>query len=54
MYDWPAESNCESENVIYRLFRYFLEWKSKPEAFKALQDDKPTSEDLPQNNSDNE
>lgn len=54
MYDWPAESPCESENIIYRLFWMFIRGKTKEQAIDALKDDKPTPDDLPQNNSENE
>lgn len=54
MFDETASSQCESENIIYRLFWMFIRGKTKEEALNALKDDKPTSEDLPQNNSENE
>lgn len=47
MYDWPAESPCESENIIYRLFWMFIRGKTKEQAIDALKDDKPKPEDLP-------
>ena len=54
MFDETASSQCESENIIYRLFWMFIRGKTKEEALDALKDDKPTSEDLPQNNSEND
>lgn len=54
MYDEEASSQCESENLIYRLFWMFIRGKTKEQALDALKDDKPKSEDLPQNNSENE
>ena len=54
MYDYPAESPCESENIIYRLFWMYIRGKTREQAIDTLKDDKPKSEDLPQNNSENE
>lgn len=54
MFDETAESQCWSENLIYRLFWMYIKGKTKEQALDALKDDKPKSEDLPQNNSDNE
>ena len=47
MFDEEASSQCESENIIYRLFWMFIRGKTKEEALDALKDDKPTPEDLP-------
>lgn len=54
MYDWPAESPCWSENIIYKLFWMFIKGKTKEEALAALKDDKPKGEDLPKKNPENE
>lgn len=55
MYDYPAESQCWSENLIYRLFRKFIEGATQEEALKEiLKEDSQNNTDLPQNNSENE
>lgn len=51
MYDWEAHSNCESENIIYRLFWMFLKGKTKEEAIEeVLKDDKNDSPDNKEKN----
>lgn len=47
MFDETASSQCEGENIIYRLFWMFIRGKTKEEALEALKDDKPTPDDLP-------
>ena len=47
MFDEEASSQCESENIIYRLFWMFIRGKTKEQALETLKDDKPTAEDLP-------
>lgn len=47
MFDEEASSQCESENIIYRLFWMFIRGKTKEQAIDALKDDKPKPEDLP-------
>lgn len=50
MFDETASSQCEGENLIYRLFWKFLKGKTKEEAIKdILKEDKPDKEDLPTN-----
>lgn len=54
MYDYPAESSCESENFIYRLFRKFTKGATKEEALdEILREDSQKDTDLP-NNPENE
>ena len=48
MFDETAESQCGSENLIYRLFRKFIEGATQEEALKEI-----LKEDS-QNNSENE
>lgn len=55
MYDYPAESQCWSENLIYRLYKKFLKGATQEEALKEiLKEDSQNNTDLPQNNSENE
>lgn len=47
MYDEEAHSDCESENVMYRLFRFFLMGKKQEEAIKDVLKDESTDLDTP-------
>lgn len=53
MYDYPAESQCWSENLIYRLYKKFLKGATQEEAIKEiLKEDSQNNTDLPTNEDD--
>ena len=53
MYDYPAESPCGSENLIYRLYKKFLKGATKEEAIdEILKEDSQNDTESTQNNTD--
>jgi hypothetical protein len=53
MFDYPAESQCGSENIIYRLFRKFTKGATKEEALdEILREDSQNDTESTQNNTD--
>lgn len=53
MFDYPAESQCWSENLIYRLYKKFLKGATQEEALKEiLKEDSQNDTESTQNNTD--
>ena len=53
MYDYPAESQCGSENLIYRLYKKFLKGATKEEALdEILKEDSQNNTESTKNNTD--
>lgn len=53
MYDNDIESNCWSENLIYRLYKKFLKGATKEEALdEILREDSKNDTESTQNNTD--
>ena len=52
MYDNDIESNCWSENLIYRLYKKFLKGATQEEALNEILREDSQNEESTQNNTD--